>query len=92
MCDVSVLSLSDTVVDVLCVTSLLLSLLGPSGWCLVCDVCVALQENWEFKLYIDERQQALLVGTTVSQDTCVTVGIYNRHGWVAPLENVFYPP
>ena len=47
MCDVSVLSLSDTVVVVLCVMSVLLSLLhtvllllSDTGCCLVCAVCV----------------------------------------------------
>ncbi|KAI0215917.1 hypothetical protein LSAT2_032052 [Lamellibrachia satsuma] len=45
------------------------------------------EENWEFKLYIDERQQALLVGTTVSQDTCVTLGFLPR-----PLSCVVLEP
>jgi len=54
--------------------------------------CWAVQVNWQFKLYVDGNQQALLVGTPVSQDTRVTVGVYNRHGWVAPLDNAFNPP
>jgi len=54
--------------------------------------CWAVQVNWQFKLYVDGNQQALLVGAPVSQDTRVTVGVYNRHGWVAPLDNAFNPP
>ena len=55
-------------------------------------MCHVVQVNWEFKLYVDEKQEALLVGTPVSRDTHVTIGVYNRHGWVAPLDNIFYPP
>ena len=55
-------------VDVLCVTSVLLCRRTGSSSC---------------TLTRDSKH---------SQDTCVAVGIYNRHGWVAKLENVFYPP
>ncbi|KAI0218488.1 hypothetical protein LSAT2_029826 [Lamellibrachia satsuma] len=49
--------------------------------------------NWELKLYVDDKQRVLLAGTTsVSSHTQLTLGVYNRHGWVAPLEDVFYPP
>ena len=70
-------------------TSVLLSL-SDIMVVVVCDICVALQENWEFKLYVDERQQVLLVGKTPGT---IVLSFYLQPSWLGgPLENVFYPP
>ncbi|KAI0217501.1 hypothetical protein LSAT2_030719 [Lamellibrachia satsuma] len=50
-------------------------------------------DYWDFKLFVDGTQRALLAGgTNVSSRTQLTVGVYGRHGWVAPLEDAFNPP
>ena len=52
-----------------------------------------LQDNWELKLYVDDRHRALLAGTaSISHMNSLTLGVYNRHGWVSHIDDDFSPP